>query len=344
MTKTFKYRLEQQTAYEHSGGQMREVSVADFRVSTAMSGVSLRLAPGTLRELHWHTNASEWGYVVSGSCRTTILHPDGTTYIDNFNSGDVWYFPKGYGHSIQGMGPDECHIIQIMNNGSFTEKHTFSITDFIAQTPIELVAQNLGISIEDAQRLPKKESYFAYGQVPDDSTLDATARSATGLTSMHRYPLMAQDPKRVPGGGTERVASARLFPISTNMTGAIIEIQPGALREMHWHPNTDEWQYYISGTARMAVFLGQGELIEDQFEAGDVGYVPEGAGHYIYNNGTEVCRILVGFNHGQHETIDLTKWISSTPNDVLATNLEINREQVSQLPQRHWFIAPAALQ
>ena len=58
------------------------------------------------------------------------------------------------------------------------------------------------------------------------------------------------------------------------------------LRELHWHPNADEWQYYISGTAEMGVFLAQGNAVIDQFEAGDVGYAPMGAGHYIKNTGS----------------------------------------------------------
>lgn len=219
----------------------------------------MRLAPGGMRELHWHVNAAEWAYVLSGHCRTTIIHPDGATYIDMFGPGDTWYFPKGYGHSIQGIGPDECHFILIFDNGDFSEDHTFSVTDFIASVPPEIVAQNLGISLEKVDRLPKKEAHFVLGDEPDDHSAISATRAYPELTSMHRYPLAAQQPRRAPGGGTQRIVTATEFPVSTTMTGSVLELQPGALREMHWHPNADEWQYNIERTAEMTVFLAEGE-------------------------------------------------------------------------------------
>jgi oxalate decarboxylase len=50
----------------------------------------------------------------------------------------------------------------------------------------------------------------------------------------------------------------------------------------------------------MTVFLAQGQAVAEQFEAGDVGYAPMGAGHYLKNTGTEVCCILLGFNNGHY--------------------------------------------
>ena len=81
----------------------------------------MRLQPGCLRELHWHTTAAELGYVVSGSCRTTVLSPDAAA-TDTFGPGDVWYFPRGWGHSILGTGPGECHFILMFDNGAFAEE------------------------------------------------------------------------------------------------------------------------------------------------------------------------------------------------------------------------------
>ena len=84
-----------------------------------------------------------------------------------------------------------------------------------------------------------------------------------------------------------RLVSEREFPISTTMTGALMRIKPGGLRELHWHPNADEWQYYIAGRARMTVFGSHGRARTEEFAAGDVGYVPQGYGHYIENVGSE---------------------------------------------------------
>jgi len=336
---SYRYQLEKKTPRTGAGGITRGASVSDFPASIGIAGVSMRLQPGSMRELHWHANAAEWAYVISGRCRTTIIHPDGTTYIDNFNPGDVWYFPKGYGHSIQGIGSEECHFILIFDNGNFSEDHTFSITDFIASMPKEIVAQNLCLTPEEIDQLPKKEAYFAHGMIPDERSTISIARPNPELVSMHRYPLHAQQPRIVPGGGLQRIVSVNEFPVSTTMAGSLLELQPGALREMHWHPHADEWQYYLSGTAEMSVFLAEGNYVTENFEAGDVGYVPMGAGHYIKNTGTEICKVLIGFNSGLYETIDLSEWLAGNPADVLATNFS-TKDATEKFPKQKLFIIP----
>jgi oxalate decarboxylase len=339
---SFKYELEKKAPRLAPGGITRGASVKDFPASVGLAGVSMRLAPGGMRELHWHANAAEWGYVVTGSMRNTLVHPDGTSYIDSFEPGDVWYFPKGYGHALQATGTTECHFILIFDNGNFSEDHTFSITDFIANTPKEIVAQNLGLTLDEVDLLPKSEAYFALGAVPDDSSAIAQPRLEPELFTKHRYPLHAQNPRVIPGAGKQRVVSQKEFPISATITGSLLELEPGALREMHWHPNADEWQYYLSGTAEMTVFLAEATAITENFSAGDVGYVPMGAGHYIKNTGSEVCRILIGFNAGNYEAIDLSEWLASNPEDVLLTNMGVSKTVIDKLPKNKLFIRPAA--
>jgi len=336
---SFKYELEKKHPHLGEGGITRGASVRDFPASVGIAGVSMRLEPGGMRELHWHANAAEWAYVVDGYCRTTIIHPDGTTYIDNFGPGDSWYFPKGFGHSIQGIGPGECHFILIFDNGDFSEEHTFSLTDFIASVPKDVAAQSLGISVEEVDLLPKKEVYFAKGEIPDDHSFSSTAKSSPELVSVHRFPLHAQQPKRIPGGGTQRIVTAKEFPISKTMSGSVIELQPGALREMHWHPNADEWQYYLSGQAEMTVFLAEGEAVTEQFSPGDIGYVPMGAGHYIKNTGTEVCKVLIGLNNGEYQAIELSDWIAGNPQSLIDGNFSITKEISDKLPKKDVFIS-----
>ncbi len=305
---SFRYRLEQQPAHTSRGGLVRGASVRQFPVSQGIAGASMRLQPGCLRELHWHTTAAELGYVVSGNCRTTVLSPDGAA-TDTFGPGDIWYFPRGWGHSIQGTGRSECHFILIFDNGAFAEDHTLGISDWLAHTPPAVVSQNLGLDIEWIAKLPKGETYFAAGTVPDGSFACAAPLAKPTVPTTHRYPLGAQQPRSVPGGAQWR-ATADEFPISTTLSVSVLEIEPGAMRELHWHPLADEWQYYLEGSAEMAVYLG-GHAVAEQFVAGDIGYVPTGAGHYICNTGSSILRVLIGFNNGHYHSLDLSAWVAS---------------------------------
>src|SRR6516164_8300784 len=100
-------------------------------ISTGIAGVSMRLKPGGLRELHWHANAAEWAFVVKGRVRTTVIGPAGVSETNDFGPGDVWYFPRGHGHALQGMGPEEAHFVLVFDNGAFSEFGTFSTTDWV---------------------------------------------------------------------------------------------------------------------------------------------------------------------------------------------------------------------
>jgi oxalate decarboxylase len=331
---SFCYSLERQPPRTDCGGVVRGASVRQFPASKGIGGASLRLQPGSLRELHWHSTAAELGYVVAGSCRTTLLTPDGAE-TDTFGPGDV-YFTRGWGHSIRGIGSSECHFILMFDDGAFAEDHTLSITDWLAHTPPAVVSQSLGLGMEWVAKLPKGEAYFAGGSVLDDPIARATPPPKP---STHRYPLGAQQPRRVPGGGAQWTVTANEFPISATFSASVLELEPGALRELHWHPHADEWQYYLEGAAEMAVYLGMGHTVTEQFVTGDIGYAPMGAGHYIRNTGSGILRVLIGFNSGRYQTQDLNAWLDSNPPEVLAANLGLPRTVAEALPKETLFIA-----
>lgn len=338
---SFKYELEKKEPKVLPGGITRQATINDFPASQNIAGVSMRLDPGAMREMHWHANAAEWGYVIKGLMRTTMIDPEENGFTDIFNPGNVWYFPRGFGHMLQNVDDEPCHFILIFDNGNFSEEHTFSVTDFVSSVPPEIAAQNLGISIEEVAQLPQREVYFAQSQLPDVASGLAEQRNDVALTSPHHYPLTAQMPKLTPGGGTQKVVTQKEFPIAKTITGTIFEIEPGAMREMHWHPNADEWQYYLQGTAEMGVFLAESTFVKDTFNAGDIGYAPMGAGHYIKNTGTEKLIVLLGFNSGSYEAIDVSDWISKNPKDVLKGTFLVGDEIIDKFPRRDSFITPA---
>ena len=297
----------------------REANVTEFPVSTGLAGVLMSLAPGALRELHWHANAAEWAYVIDGQCRITIIDPQFHHETSDFGPGDVWYFPRGFGHSIQATGAQGCLFLLVFDSGYFSEYSTFSITDWVGHTPPEVLAKAFGVPAATFANFPKDEVYFAAGPIPPPLPLDPPPGTASTSRLPHRYPLLAQKPREL-AGVKLRIASVKEFPISTTMTGALMDIAPGGLRTLHWHPNADEWQYYLAGHARMTVFLSQGKASTVDLLPGYVGYVPRGCGHYIENVGNDDVHAVVAFNSGEYEEITLTDWMATNSPQLLATN------------------------
>src|SRR5258708_1362167 len=142
---SFRFRLGAVAPKSWDGGWAKEATVVDFPVSQALAGVLMSLVAGGLRELHWHANAAGRAYVVKGPCRVTTLTPQGQSQIVDFNAGDVWYFPRGFGHSIQGIGSEGCLFVLGFHNGYFSAFVTFSISDLILHTPPEGLAKYFGV-------------------------------------------------------------------------------------------------------------------------------------------------------------------------------------------------------
>src|SRR5260370_23176440 len=108
---------------------------------------------------------------------------------------------------------------------------------------------------------------------------------ATPVPQSFSHRLLAQPPIKTKGGKV-RISDSSSFAVSTTIASALVEVEPGGMRELHWHPNADEWQYYLEGEARMGLFAATGQALTFDFRPGDVGYVPFAMGHYVENTGT----------------------------------------------------------
>jgi oxalate decarboxylase len=334
---TFKFALEASRGRESDGSSAKEVTVSQLPISKGIAGVTMRLAPGVMRELHWHATAAEWAYIVSGRVRTTVFDPHGHAETNDFDPGDVWYFPRGHGHMLECLGDAPCHFILIFDNGYFSEFGTFSISDWIGHTPRPLLAKNFNLPVATFDGFPAREVYFARGAQPPIPA--AAPLQGVRLTpETHRFRFTSQAPTGVFRGGRAWIADSHRFPISKTITGIVFEIDRGGMRELHWHPNADEWQYVLSGRASVTMFGSGGRFRTETLEQGDAGYIPQGYGHSIEAVGDTPLRILVALNSGIYEHIDLSQWMAGNPVDVLATNFSKPAATFNNFPTRDVFI------
>jgi oxalate decarboxylase len=334
---TFKFALEKSKGGRVDGkSYSKDANVRQLPISKGIAGVTMGMAPGAMRELHWHATAAEWAFVDKGRVRTTVLSPGGTTETNDFEPGDVWYFPRGYGHMLECLGDEPCHFVLIFDNGYFSEYGTFSISDWIGHIPKPLLAKNFGLPESTFDGFPTKEVYFADGALPPEKAAAPLAGRKSPLT--HKYRLLASEPYVNNKGGRLWLVDSSKFPISKTVAGAILELDPGALRELHWHPTADEWQYVYEGQVSVTLFGSGGRFRIETLEKGDVGYIPQGYGHSLENVGDKPCRVLIGFNAGVYEDIDLSEWMAGNPPDVLATNFGKPAALFERFPRKDVFI------
>jgi len=312
-----------------SGGWTRQVTARELGVSKNIAGVNMRLNAGGVRELHWH-KAAEWAYMLYGKARITAVDAKGRNFVDDVGVGDLWYFPSGIPHSIQGLDPDGAEFLLVFDDGDFDEDNTFLISDWFKHTPNDVLAKNFGAPASAFGHTPDPSQLYIFpAPVPGPLSSDKIA-GAIAVQQSFSHRLLAQQPIKTKGG-TVRISDSSTFPVSTTIAAALVEVDPGGMREMHWHPNTGEWQYYIEGQARMGVFGASGQARTFDFRAGDVGYVPFAMGHYVENTGTTPMRFLEVFKSSYFADVSLDQWMALTPPELVDAHLKLDRQVMDAL-------------
>src|SRR5258708_36976778 len=155
----FKYSFALARKRITNGGWTRQVTIRELPISTTMAGVEMRLPAGGVRELHWHVEA-EWAIMLYGNARITAVDQSGKSFVSDVREGDLWLFPKGVPHSIQGLGPDGCRFLLVFDDGSFNEFETFLITDWMVPTPPDGLAKNFNVPASAFHPVPKSDPFI----------------------------------------------------------------------------------------------------------------------------------------------------------------------------------------
>lgn len=324
---------------QQRGGWAREVTGQDFAISDAISGVNMYLEAGGIRELHWHQTA-EWAIMTRGRCRITTLDRFGRPSVEDVETGDLWYFPAGLPHSLQGLGPDGAEFVIGFDDGAQSESNTLLITDWFAHTPPHVLAKNFGLPAKAFEDIPLHNLWIFPGDVPGDLAADQAAAGVEPGTEAVIFRLSRSAPLYKNSGGSIQVADSGNFPVATTFATALVTIEPGGMREMHWHPNADEWQYYISGSARMTVFNTGPHANTSDFRPGDVGVVRRNFGHYVENTGDDVLQFVELFRSDHYEEVSLAQWLSHIPPELAIQHLNIDADTLSRMPLRAQGIVP----
>jgi oxalate decarboxylase len=324
------------------GGWTHQVTQRELPSSKDITGVNMRLTRGSFRELHWHT-ADEWAFMLYGNARVTVLNPDGTMFIDDVSKGDLWYFPAGFPHSIQGLGPDDgCEFLLVFDEGMFSEDNTFLISEWVAHTPEEILRKNSNLDTNAIAKLPTDELYIFPSDLPRSLAEDkaAVGGKSAECPIQYTFRMEAMAPTKKTAGGEARIVDSRNFPASKNIASALVTVKPGGMREMHWHPNASEWQFYIAGKGRMTVFTPPGNARTMDFNANDVGFVPSTAGHYIKNIGDTDLVFLEMFKARQYMDFSMNNWIRRLPPEMVTAHLNIDEATIRRIPAENQAIIP----
>lgn len=336
----FKYPFSFARKRIEAGGWTRQVTVRELPISKKMAGVEMRLISGGIRELHWHVGA-EWAMMTYGSARITAVDSKGRGFVEDVHEGDLWLFPGGIPHSIQGLGPDGCQFILVFDDGNFNEYETFLLTDWMHHTPPEVLAKNFNVPESTFKNVPPRELFIFPRALPRplDEEKKEVSTVTGGVPENFAFFASAMQPSKVTAGGSVKIIDKSNFP-ATNIAAAIVTVKPNGLRELHWHPNEDEWQYYVKGQGRMTVFAAGTHARTMDFHEGDVGYVERSMPHYIENTGDTDLVFIEVFPTPEYQDISLAEWLAHTPSRLVDQHIGTGEDFLRAIARKEAVIRP----
>ena len=194
--------------------------------------------------------------------------------------------------------------------------------------------------------VPSDQLYIFEG-TPAPANLTEVRQNITGPSGYlpknqsYSYHLSQQAPYNVPGGSV-KIVDPTTFHIASEFSVALFTIAPGAMREIHWHLSSDEWSFFLAGSARLTVFEGPANSRTFDFRAGDVGYVPAVDSHYVENVGTEDVVYLEILQAPKYTDISVGQWLGLTPPQVVADTLHLPQSLISRLSKVKQYIVPGS--
>jgi oxalate decarboxylase len=239
------------------------------------------------------------------------------------------------------LGPDGCEFLLVFDQGTFSEYTTFLLSGWLAHTPSKVLCQNFNVPEAELSKLPEEGLYIFPGTLPGSLEEDRNAVGGPALASKLNYTfrMKAMTPLAESAGGSIRVADSNNFPASKTIAAALFSLKPGALRELHWHPDS-EWQYFIGGSGRMTVFASAGQAHTMDYNANDVGFVPAIAGHYIKNTGNDDLVFLALFKRSDFVEFSLDQWLRRLPVQMTQQHLHLSPAAIAKIPDTRNNIFP----
>ncbi|KAF2019899.1 thermophilic glucose-6-phosphate isomerase [Aaosphaeria arxii CBS 175.79] len=325
-----KWRFSDSKTKIFPGGWVREQVDNDLPQSHDIAAAQQHLKKGAIRELHWH-RVAEWGFVYAGRVLVSAVDENGKYQVDILEYGDIWYFPKGQAHTVQGLD-DENEYLLVFDDGDFDRAGTtFNLDDWIARTPKHILAKNFGVPESVFDKVPEKNPYILNST---SSTHNVTGGNGelVGNSSYVYHTFQHPSEPVAGGGGVFYKIDSTNFPISTTIASTFVILEPGGLRELHWHPTAEEWLYFHEGTARATVFTGNGNSRTFDFSAGDTAVFPDNSGHYIENTSKDQNLTWIEiYKSDRVADVSLTQWLALTPADIAAAVLKVPIEFVETL-------------
>ena len=278
-------------------GTIRKLSADEFPLLQRLAIRQLTLAPGGVREPHWHANASELAYCVRGRLLVSVLENASAVSRFTIGPGEMFFVPSGALHHIENVGDEEAEVVLALTH---ERPQDFGLSSSFGAMTDAVLGNAYGLPAEAFAGVVRTTAPTEIGRRTGPAVVPESAR----FSDPHKFDVAGAPAMiDVPSAGSARLARKQFWPILDAVSMYSLTITEDGMREPHWHPGTAECGYVAQGHARMTILDPDGTTDTYELVPGDVYFVPPAYPHHIENLGGPDLHFLIFFDR-------------STPGDI----------------------------
>ncbi len=306
-------------------GSIHALTKESFPILERISIRRLVLEPGAIREPHWHADADELTYCVSGDVLVSVL--DNADVFGSFTvgAGEMFHVQSGSLHHIENVGDAAAELIVAFSSA---DPEDFSLHGALGAMSDAVLGNTYGLPAAEPARLRRDTGSPGIVRGIGGPVVPDTA----GFPDPHKFSVEAVQPTLDYPFGSARLARAQVWPALRRLSMYSLRIGTDGMREPHWHPETAELGYVHQGRARMSILDPDGSLDTYYLEAGDVYFIPRAYPHQIEVVGEEGVHFLVFFDQPTPGDIGYRASASAFSRRTLASVFGLGAEELPDLP------------
>ncbi len=311
--------------FDSDAGSLRQLTADGLPILDGLSVKRLVLEPGSIREPHWHANATELTYCVSGDLLVGMLGNADSFSCFTISAGQMFTAPTGSLHHIENVGDTTAELIVAFRH---ERPEDFSLRASLAVMSDAVLGNTYGLEASAFSNLERD------GAVPYILRREGMASipSDAGLPDPLKFDVEAESPPISSPAGTARVARSQVWPALTDISMYSLRITGDGMREPHWHPSTAEMGYVHEGHGRMTVLDPDGGSDTYELGPGDVYFIPRAYPHHIENIGEGSIHFLVFFDQPTPGDIGYRSSASAYSKEVMAATMGLRVDEMPDLP------------
>lgn len=319
------FHLGQQKPQDVSeGGYRIRATKTNFAALQQMSLYKVVLNPKAIREPHWHANATELGYCLSGTVLVSFYANENHRERFLISPGQTFLVPSGALHSLENIGDVPAELVVQF---SHEEPEDFGLSAAFGMFSDAVLGNTWGVAAQYFSSLKRSTQDRFIATLKTSSTI----QKSDHYLSKYQFDLEGSFPLIANEGGTAKVARQNVWPILSQQAVYSLQLTGKGMREPHWHPETAELGYVRAGKGRMSILSPSGKVDTYIMEEGDIYFIPKAYPHHIENLGTSDLFVVIFFDQPMPQDIGFTGSVKSFPDEVLGDVMNTKPEFFKEL-------------